>query len=175
MRRLKKEIFDRLTDFGYNLDTFTHGSDFKHDFSIIGTVGAHERREAIDALVECSILHYGTEPDIKEDLVDEIKEKIETLINYLEFHHYFYGVSPLPSCLCFCEDKNKQLATFSKSMKNISWNEFKSFLQKGNAKAVIVYAVMFADGEWTVRMNTSDIKLIYDNTSYIEYYKPNEK
>jgi len=171
MRRIKKEIFDRLTDFEFNLDAFRSGRELRQDFVMIGDVGAHERKEAIDALVECSIENRLIDPKN----LNEIKEKIETLINYLEFHHYFYGVSSLPACLCFCEDENKQLATFSKCMETIKWNEYKSFLRDNDPKAVLIHAVVFEDGEWVIRMKNSDIKLIYDNPSYIEYYKPNKE
>jgi hypothetical protein len=170
MRKIKEDVLKRLTNFDLDIKTFHFGGEILQDFyAFYPSPGAHEREEAIELILNNSFAHDYNDGAKK----DELETIIRSIVTYLEFNGYFYGVSVLPSTLFFYEDENsKRLASMAINMGEKKLSEYKNHLQKIDLDPgfVVLYAVVEIEGEWKIRMSVkSGVKCIFDNLEYIEY------
>jgi hypothetical protein len=169
MRKIKEEVLKRLTNFNPDESNFCYGIELLQDFNALyPSPGAHEREEAKKIILDNSIFYSSNYSIINNEFeIDELNQKIDSLISYLEFHSYFYGVSACPSFLFFYE-KNSRLYYSQKSTIKIPICDYKNFLQKHLPNFVIISAVYKEGGEWILRFTVTEEKSIFDNPSYLE-------
>ena len=168
MRTIKNEVLERLTNYDLDTKSVAWGKEVLQDFYAFersgGNPGSHEKEEAKTLLCQNSMRYHEGE----KGFADEIDERTNTLISFLEFHNYFYGVSSVPSCLTFTEI-NKKLATVAIHMYATTWDGFKDYLRESDPMFVIIYSISKRDGLWVIYWNLQkDIKSIYDNPEYLE-------
>ena len=196
MRKIKKEVLDRLTNWKSLGERLQFSGWVLQDFeAYYPHIGAHERTEAIETLFINSMSFYSREDyelihnekgeqvlhikkigsvghhvHLSEEDQLEIKNKIEKIICYLEFHNYFYGVSLLPSGLIFFEDETKKrLCSTPVTCNAWTYNNFKEVLRRESPDIVVLHGLQEHDGDWIIRMNMKKgLKCIFDNPNYIE-------
>ncbi len=131
MRKIKDSIIEKWFDCdNYVFDIML---DVNH---MHRSPGAHEREEAKAIVLDSSFSYMG-----QGDYFEEIKEKIESVLSFLDFNHYFYGITPLPASLLFHEKDDKVLSEPMTASFSYTLLEYKEKIREASPDIVVLYTI----------------------------------
>ena len=162
MRKIKDSVIKKWFD----VDKYMFGININHMHM---SPGAHEREEVKTIVLDCSIYCMGEELDYFE----ELKAKVESVLSYLDFNHYFYGAASLPAFLVFHEKDSKIFTQTLTASYSCTLLEYKEIIREASPDIVALYTV-FRDvaGEWTVRFGMKKgIEPVFAKESNYELYE----